>query len=176
MACNPILTYANNCNKVTVTGVSGLYLVGYSFLTHVADSLEVYASGANDMVNSIGATGSTKFAKIGILPKAVALKNPYAYDAATGIGEFTEELTLPVSNVSTDSRKLVKSLVGQPVTALIKLTSGTWLAMGLDGMLFVTAVEGAVDGSANAYTITFSGTAADFTPVVDPTIVSALIA
>lgn len=176
MACNPILTYSNNCNKVTVAGVQSLYLVGHSFLAPLSGTTEVYATGANDMVNAIGATGSTKFVKIGILPKAVAIKNPYAYDPATGIGEFTEELTLPVSNVSVDSRKLVKSLVGQPVSALIKLTSGVFLAMGLDGMLNVTAVEGAVDGSANAYTITFTGTSGDFTPIVDPTIVAGLIA
>jgi hypothetical protein len=177
MACSKaILTYTSNCDKVTVAGVQNLYLVGYSSLVPLTGSTEVYAVGANDMVNEIGATGGDKFVKIGILPKAVALKNPYAYDPATGLGEYTEELTLPVSNVSVDSRKLVKSLVGQPVSALVKLTSGVWLAMGLDGMMYVTAVEAAVDGVANAYTITFSGTSADFTPIVDPTIVTGLIA
>lgn len=174
MACNPILPYSNTCSKTTVGGVQSLYLIGHNSLTPLSGSTEVYAVGVNDMVNAIGATGSTKFAKIGILPKAVALKNPYTFDPSTGVAEITEELTLPVGNVNTDSRKLVKSLVGQPVSALIKLTTGTWLAMGLDGMLYVTAVEGAIDGAANAYTITFSGTSGDFTPIVDPTIVVGL--
>jgi hypothetical protein len=176
MACNPIITYSNNCNKVTVAGVQSLHLVSHASLAPLSGSTEVYAIGVNDMVNQIGATGSTKFVKIGILPKAVALKDSFTYDATTGVGEIMNELTLPVNNVSVESRKLVKSLVGQPVSALIKLTSGTILAMGLDGMLYVTAVEGAVDGSANGYTITFGGTAGDFTPIVDPTIVAGLIA
>ncbi len=137
MACKPILSYSDNCNKSTVAGVQSLYLVGHNFLIPLSGSTEVYAVGVNEMVNAIGLSGGTKFSKIGILPKAVALKNPYSYDPS-------------------------------------KLTTGTWLAMGLDGMLYVTAVEGAVDGAANAYTITFSGTSADFTPIVDPTIVVSL--
>ncbi|RYG01581.1 MAG: hypothetical protein EOO02_12450 [Chitinophagaceae bacterium] len=50
MACNPILTYSNNCNKVTVAGVQSLYLVGHSFLAPLSGTTEVYATGANDMV------------------------------------------------------------------------------------------------------------------------------
>lgn len=174
MACNPILTYSNNCNKVTVAGVQSLYLVGYNSLVPVSGSTEVYSVGVNDMVNSIGLSGSTKYSKIGILPKAVAITDSFTYDTATGIGEYTEGITLPVNNVSTEARKLVKSLVGQPVSALVKLVSGQVLAMGLDGLLYVTGVEGAVDGSANGYTVTFSGQSADFSPIVDPTIVAGL--
>lgn len=176
MACNPILTYSNECSKVIVAGVQSLYLVGFSSLSPLSGSTEVYAVGVNDMVNEIGATGSTKFAKIGILPKAVAITDSFTYDPATGVGEFTEGMTLPVNNVSADARKLVKSLVGQPVSALVKLTSGVVLGLGLDGLLYVTGVEGSVDGSANGYTVTFSGTAGDFSPIVDPTIIAGLVA
>ena len=172
--CNPIINYSNGCSKSVVAGVQSLYLIGHKSLAPLSGSTEVYGVGVNGMVNQIGLTGSTKFAKIGILPKAVALKNPYAFDPTTGIAEHTEELTLPVSGVGVDSRKLVKSLVGQPIVSLLKLTDGTWLSQGLDAMMYVTAIEGAVDGAANSYTITFSGTSADFTPIVDPTIVVGL--
>lgn len=177
MACNKtIATYANSCDKVTVAGVQSLYLISYGSLTPLSGTTEVYAIGVNEMVNEIGATGSTKFAKIGILPKAVALTDNHTFDPTTGIGEYTEGLVLPVNNISTEARKLVKSLVGQPVTALVKLVSGQFVSLGLDGMMYVTGVDGSVDGSTNGYTITFSGNASDFPFIVDPTIIAGLVA
>lgn len=176
MACNSILSYTPSCAKATVVGVNQLFLISYNDLKPVSGSTEVYSLGVNDMVNEIAlASGSTKFAKIGILPKAVAIKNGYAFDPTKGTAEITEELTLPVANVSNDSRKLLKSVTTQPVVAIIKFSTGVYVALGLNGLLNVTAAEANVSGSDNGYTITFSGSGDDFAPIVDPTIVSGLI-
>ncbi len=176
MACNPILTYTTACNKATVAGVSQLFLIAYNDLAPVSGSTEVYSLAVNEMVDNIGlGTGSTKFVKIGILPKAVAIKNGYTYDQSKGIADYSEELTLPVTNVSTESRKLLKTVASQPVVAIVKFVSGVYVALGLNGQMHVTAAEGAVSGTDNGYSITFTGIADDFSPIVDPTIISGLI-
>jgi hypothetical protein len=176
MACNTILSYTPSCGKSPVVGVNQLFLIAYNDLKPVSGSTEVYSLGINDMVTEISlATGSTKFAKIGILPKAVAVKNTYAFDPTKGTAEIGEELTLPVANVTNDSRKLLKSLTAQPVVAIIKFSTNVYVALGLNGMLNVTAAESNVNGTDNGFTITFSGTGDDFAPIVDPTIVPALV-
>lgn len=175
MACNPILTYSTACNKATVAGVSQLYLIGYNDLAPISGSTEVYSLAINEMVDVINLSGATKFVKVGILPKAVAIKNGYTFDQSKGIAEYSEELTLPVTNVSTESRKLMKSVASQPVVAIVKFSSGVYVALGLNGQMNVTASEGTVTGSDNGYSITFTGIADDFSPIVDPTIIAGLI-
>jgi hypothetical protein len=178
MPCQSILAYSNNCAKATVSGISQLFLISFNDLKAVTGTTDVYALATNGMVNQIALANSavTKFVKIGILPKAVAIKDSYKFDQSKGIADFSQELTLPVANVSVESRKLMQQVVTQSVVALVKLTSGTYIALGLDGMMQVTSAEGAVTGSDNGYNVTFSAISGDFAPIVDPTIVAALIA
>ncbi len=177
MACDSLITTANECGKNTKDGVkSDVYLIAFSDLKAVSGSTEVYTTGVSGLVSAIAlATGSTKFVKYGSVSKSAAIKETYTYND-NGSYDIAKELTFVLSNVgSVTGKAAAEKLVSNPVAALVKLETGTWIAFGLNGQFMAKTIEGAAGSGSNGRTITLSGSDTEFLQPVDPTIISGLI-
>lgn len=176
MACSSLITYARECGKNAKAGVnSDVYLVAFSDLITVSGS-DVYTTAtASGLVNAIGVTASHKFVKYGSVINQAAIKEDYTYND-NGSYDIVKELSFSLSNLgSTDGYSAVDSLIANPVAALVKLKSGTWVAFGLNGQFSLKTSAGTVDSGSNTRVITLSGSDETFLQAVDPTIISSII-
>ena len=180
MACKSITAYINgSCGKVQ-GGSSELYLVAYNDLTNITGTLKKYSVDlTSNMIDEFGITSPAKFVKVGVLKNTLGFTEDYASNADTNLYEINTTVNLTINNISAESRQFVQDLADAgEVVAILKLRSGRYIALGVDGYLELSAVQGA-SGVArtdlNGYTITLSGQEESFAKLVDPTIITTII-
>lgn len=174
MACDSLITTANECGKNTKSGVkSDVFLIAVSDMKAVSGSTEVYTETAG-LVSAIGlATGTTKFVKYGTVAKQAGIKETYTYND-NGSYDITVELNFSLSNVGSLTGKVaVENLISNPVAALVRLETGTWIFIN---NLLAKTIEGTVASDSNGRVITLNTSSTQFLQPVDPTIISGLIA
>ncbi|MCC8409918.1 hypothetical protein LJ707_13350 [Mucilaginibacter sp. UR6-1] len=176
--CETLLQTARDCGKNTKDGVkSDVYLIAFADLKAVSGSTEVYSTSASGLITEIALkTGSTKFVKYGTVAKQSSIKETYTYND-NGSYDIAKELTFTLSNVgSLAARQGVEKLVSNPVAALVRLETGTWVAFGLNNQFMAKTMEGTAGTGSNGRVITLAGSDTEFLQPVDPAIISALIA
>lgn len=180
MACKSITTYVNsNCGKVQ-GGASELYLIAYNDLTNIEGTLKKYSVDAtSNMIDEFGVSAPKKFVKVGTLKNTLAYTEDYAGNADTNSYEINTTVNLTIQNITAESRSFVQDLADAgEVVAVIKLRSGRYIALGADGYLELSAVQGASGvgrTDMNGYTITLAGQEESFAKLVDPTIITTII-
>jgi hypothetical protein len=174
--CSSLATLARECGKNVKTGLnSDVYLIAFDDLAQIAGSTEKYSMTAG-LVSAIGVTGSNKFVKYGSVINQNSIKEDTTQND-NGTSETVIQLTFSLSNMgSVDVRNAVGNLIGNPVAALVKMKTGTWLAFGLNGYFMAKTIAGTIDSGSNGRTITLSGSDFELSHIVDPTIVASLIA
>lgn len=176
MACSSLITYAKECGKNAKAGVnSDVYLVAYSDLVTLSGT-DVYTTAtASGLISAIGVTGSNKFVKYGSVINQAAIKEDYTYND-NGSYDIVKELSFSLSNLgSSTGFSAVDKLISNPVAALVKLKSGTWVAFGLNGQFQLKTSAGTVDSGSNTRVVTLSGSDEYFLQPVDPTIISGIL-
>lgn len=176
MACDSLITTANDCGKNTKSGLKpDVFLINFGSLKTLSGSTEVYTETAG-LVSAIGLASGATFVKYGTVAKQAAIKETYTLND-NGSFDIVKELTFTLSNVgSVTAKNAVEKLVSNPVAALVKLETGTWIAFGLNGQFMAKSIEGAAAADSNGRVVTLSGSDINFLQPVDPTIISALIA
>ncbi|TWR26900.1 hypothetical protein FPZ42_07650 [Mucilaginibacter achroorhodeus] len=145
-------------------------------MAYIAGSTEKYTS-TQGLISAIGVTASSKFVKYGTLVNQASIKEDYTYTETSGVFDIVKELTFTLTNLgSVDARAAVTNLIANPVAALVKLKTGTWIAFGLNGQFMAKTIAGTVDTASNGRVVTLSGSDTEFIQPVDPTIIASLIA
>ncbi|GGE28277.1 hypothetical protein [Sphingobacterium cellulitidis] len=179
MACKSLTKYTKNCKKVQ-GGTSELYLIAYSDLTNVEGTLKKYSvDEVSNMVDTISTSSTKKFVKVGTVNNSLAVSEDYSSNIENNSFEINSTITFNISDISAESRLFVQDLAdADEVCAIVKLRSGRYVAVGLDGYLSLSAVAGASGvnrGDFNGYSITLSGQEESFSKLVDPTIIASIV-
>lgn len=178
-ACQTLTQYSRQCGKTARAGVSSdVYLVAFDDLTKIAGSTEVFTESVGGLVTAIGvgATAVLKFQKYGTVIGQAGLTEDYTRND-NGTFDINKGLTFGLTNLGlVDSRKAVENLMGQPIVALVKLQSGAWIVLGLNGQFQLNTSAGTADTASNGRVLTLGGTDSVLIQTVDPTIVAGLLA
>ncbi len=178
MACTSLTTYARQCGKNAKAGVNpDVYLIAFDDLGKIAGSMDSFTESVTGLVDEIAlkTVAPVYFVKYGTVLNQAAIKEDYTLND-NGTYDIGKELAFSLSNLgSVESNKAVTALFGQPVAALVRLNSGTWIALGLNGQFQLKTSAGEVNGSANGRVLTLVGSDSVLIQPVDPTIIAELI-
>ncbi|WP_166334644.1 hypothetical protein [Sphingobacterium chungjuense] len=180
MACLKSITkYSKQCAKQQ-GGASELWLISYSDLKNVDGSLEKYSTDSTgNVIDEIGLATGKKYVSVGLIKNTLGITEEYASTPETNSFTITSTLNLYVSGITPDGRNFISELVeAGAVSALVKLKSGRFVALGLTGMMDVSAISGTSgvnSGDGAGYTITLTSDENHFLHLVDPTIITGLI-
>lgn len=179
MACTSIVAVPKACGSKVQGGINKLYIIGFEDLAPVAGSPtgEVYAV-TSGLVSNIGLDASKKFVEIGLLKETAGLSEKWTIDPSKGSAFSTQTATLAVSDLTSENRTFITSLMNRPVAILFKARTGKYYVAGLNGEFELSDLEGGTGtaaGDLNGYNLTFSGIASDLITQVDPTLIATLI-
>lgn len=179
-ACKTLTPLSRQCGKNSKTGVSAdVQLIAYDDLVDIAGTTEKYSESVTGLVDEIGVAvgaGAVKFVKYGTVLNQGSITENFTQND-NGSFDIVKEVVFALNDVSSiDGRRAVEDLIGLPVVALIKLHSGTWVAVGLNGQFQLKTSAGNVDSSSNSRVVTLSGSDSVLLQKVDPTIIPGLIA
>lgn len=158
---------------------SDLYLIAFDDLALIPGSTEVYTESVTGLVTAIGlktVEPIAKFVKVGTVLNQGSITENYTA-SENGTFDIVKALIFSITNLgSVDAKALVESLMGQPIGALVKLNSGNWVALGLNGQFQLQTSVGTINGTDNSRVLTLQGSDSQLVQVVDPTIITALLA
>lgn len=180
MACNSLIALPRVCADGIVGGLEKVYIVAFKDLAPISSATtEVYSATTAGTVNQISLVATKKFVEVGLLKNTSGLSEKLTKDVTKGTSFFTQSFTLLVPDLTVEAFTFIKSVVNQPVAVIYKTRTGKYFVVGLNGQFEVTTVEGGT-GTAEAdlvgHTITFEGVSLSVAPLLDSTILSALIA
>lgn len=176
MACLKSLTkYDKKCSKVK-GGASHLWLVSHSDLKNITGSLLPYeVDETGNLITEISLAASKLFVSVGTINNTLGITEEYTSTLETNSYDITTTLNLTISGISVESRTFVTNLIeAGDVAALIRLRSGRFVAIGLDGYMSVSTISGStgvLGGDLNGYTISLVSAEDTLMRLVDPVIV-----
>ena len=182
MACASLVALPRACGtQGIIAGVEKLYMLSAADLapaSGVAGS-PIYTATTAGVISDIGLVASKFFVPVGILKSTVGLNEDGQFNEQNGSAFFKQEFTLTLSDLTTENRQFVESVLTQPVAVLIKTRTEKYFVAGLNSQLQLSAVKGGT-GTAEAdligYTLTFSGLDTKLIPMVDSALVPSLLA
>lgn len=174
-ACKTLLALLRECAKNAKAGLSSdVYLIAYDDLVNVEGSTEKFTETNAGLIDEIG-VGATKFVKVGTVLNLGSLTENFTQNE-NGSYDIAKQLVFSLTNMgSLLGRAFVESLFGQPVAGLVKLATGTWVAVGLNGQFQLKTSEGTIDNASNGRVLTLGGSDSVLVQTVDPTIVAGLL-
>lgn len=178
MACSSIVALPRVCGaEGVVAGLEELYMIAHTDLATVSGTTN-HTTASNGVVNDIGLDSAKKYVQIGLLKSTAGLNEALTKNAQTGTAFLTQTFTLVLSNLSTENKQFIESVMNQPVSILIKSRTGKWFVAGLNGQFELSALEGGTgiaEGDLIGYTLTFTGLSTKMIPQVDESIITTLI-
>jgi hypothetical protein len=180
MACSSLVALARACGADGIMGgLEKLYMVAFADTVVPAGATDnnIYTLSAGGLISAIGLNTGKLFVEIGLLNSSAGLKETLTKDNTKGTAYFTQELTVVLSDLSTDNETFVTSVLRQPVVVVLKTRTGNYYAAGLNGQLELSALDGGTgtaDGDLIGYNLTFSGVSINLIPQVDSTIITTL--
>jgi len=181
MACSSLVALARACGADGIMGgLEKLYMVAYAdtAVPSGATDNKIYTLSAGGLVSAIGLATDKLFVEIGLLKSTAGLKETLTKDTTKGTAFFTQELTVVLSDLSTDNETFVSSVLNQPVVVVLKTRTNKYYAAGLNGQMELSALDGGTgtaEGDLMGYNLTFSGISTILIPQVDSTIITDLI-
>ncbi|WP_313511640.1 hypothetical protein [Sphingobacterium sp.] len=174
MACESLLAYVGKCGDSILAGTKNTYMIAYNDLDKIAGSTSVYTLSAG-IVSAITLDTGKKFVKVRFTPKTEST-NETITRAENGVVTGNGTFSASILGFTKEGATFVKSLMGQEVVILQELASGDFVASGLDGGYYMTEAVGQSTATESGYNVTFGGAIYGFSPTVDKTLVSSLIA
>lgn len=181
MSCTSLTALPRACGaKGIEAGLDKLYMVSYEDLAPATGAThgEVYVTATNGMVSAIGLDSGKKFVAIGLLKDTSDVSLKLTKDVTKGISYFTNTLKFVLSELTTENKTFVESVMNQPVAILFRSRTGKYYFAGGNGRFELTAGEGGIgmkSDDLNGITLTFEGADSTMVSLVDDSIVSGLI-
>ena len=175
MSCNSISAISRLCGSGIVPGSEKLWMIAHKDLSLV-NSLDVYTVGtSSNLVTAIGATGATQYVEIGFLRDSAGFDAEGTVDPTRGVAFSTNTLSFKLGDLTVDNQLFLQNAMTQPVSALVKLRTGKYYVLGLNGqfqMSAFTVTSGRAPADEVSYTITFNEVDGIVPRQVDPTIIA----
>ena len=179
MACNSITAISKVCGVSLIPGSEKLWMIAHKDLAVISgtDVYTVGATGSNTWVTAIGATDS--YVEIGYLRDTASFTGEGTIDPARGVAFSTNTLTFKLGDLSLENQKFLETVLTQPVSAILKLRTGKYYVLGLNGLFQLSAftvASGAGPADEVSYTLTFNEIDGIVPRQVNPAIIAGLIA
>ncbi len=177
MACSSVVGITRLCGTSLVPGSEKLWLVAHKDLYAVSGTDVYISSTASNLVTSIGVTSSASYVEIGYLRDSAGFDSEGTVDPTKGVAFSTNTLVFKLGDVSVENKVFLDSIMTQPVSAILKLRSGKYFALGLGGLFQLTAFQatsGKSSGDEVSYTLTFNEIDSSTPRQVDPTLISSI--
>ncbi len=181
MACPSLQALPRACGtEGVVAGVEKVFMITFNDLAVPTGSTvdEVYTTSTNGMVDAIGLVATKKYVGIDLLKSTSGLDEALTKDTKTGTSYMTQTFKLVLSDLTSDNKTFIESVLNQPVSVLLKTKTGKYFVAGLNGQMELSALEGGTgtaEGDLIGYNLTFTGISTKMITQVDPTIVADLI-
>ena len=179
MACPSLVALARDCQGAQIGGAETIYAISFKDLVPVSSATtEVYSASSNNIVISVGTSGSTKFVKIAVAKNTAGFTESLKKDLTTGTNYIEQKVTIDVQGLSTENRNFVESVRYQPIALLVKTRTKKWFLIGADGELELSALEAGIGVKADdgqGYKMTFDGVSANLALPVDSTIIASIV-
>ena len=179
MACSSLIQLARVCGaEGVVAGTEKLYMVAYNDLVPNSVTQLTYSAATNGVINDIFLASGKTFVEVGLLKETVGVTETLTKSPQNGVAFWTQTLPIVLSDLTTENRLWIESVLNQPVAFLLKTKTNKWLVGGLNGQLELSAAEGGTGVASDSligYTITFTGVSTKSLPQVNSTIIADLI-
>lgn len=181
MACNSISAISRVCGTSLIPGSEKLWMIAHKDLNVVSgtDTYTVGATGSNTWITQIGLDAGKTFVEIGYLRDTASFTGEGTIDPARGVAFSTNTLTFKLGDVSLENQTFLETVLTQPVAAILKLRTGKYYALGLNGLFQLSAfsvVSGAGAADEVSYTLTFNEIDGIVPRQVNPAIISTIVA
>lgn len=176
MACNSIIAINRVCGTSLIPGSEKLWMISHKDLYAISgdDVYTVGATGSNTWVTNIGVTASKDFVNIGYLRDTASFTGEGTVDPARGVAFSTNTLTFKLGDLSLDNQTFLETVLTQPVAAILKLRTGKYYVLGLNGLFQLSAfsvVSGAAAADEVSYTLTFNEIDSIIPRQIDPALI-----
>ncbi|RZK22472.1 MAG: hypothetical protein EOO43_09555 [Flavobacterium sp.] len=159
-------------------GITRLYAIAYGDLQNITGTDEPYAYSTNGLVNNINVQTGKNFVEVGVLKNTSGLVTDTTIDRLTMTGSVKNTFTLVIPGMNQTNSKWIESLFNQPLVFIMKIPSGKYFVVGLNGDLMVDSSTGGTGITGNEMqgnTVTLSSTESRLTPQVDDSIIADLL-
>ena len=180
MACKSIVALIKACGSVAkMAGLEKVWMISYNDVPYISGT-DVYTLSASGIVNALGVTSSSavKFVEIGINRGGAGLDEKMSKNIQLGNSFFTQTFKLTLTDLTTENRQFVESVLNQPVIVLVKSRTKNYFIAGLSGMLELAELDGGTGTKEDdliGYNLTFNGLESMLVPLVDPTLIPDII-
>jgi len=176
MACESIIALAKNCaSEGKIAGIQLLYIIRYQDLVETNGSTYTLSTGG--LISDINIATAKQFVPVGLLKNTAVLNETLNKNLQTGTSYMTQTFTLVLSDLTTENKTFIESVMNQEVAIVIRTKTGKYYAAGLNGQMELSALEGGT-GTAEAdligHTLTFTGTDTKLIQQVDSTLISTI--
>ncbi|WP_322518635.1 hypothetical protein U0033_26610 [Chitinophaga sancti] len=177
MACESIIALAKSCGENKISGVQNLYIIRYADLVETNGS--TYTVSTAGLISDINIVTAKQFVPVGLLKNTAVLNETLNKNLQTGTSYMTQTFTLVLSDLTTENKTFIESVMNQEVAIVIRTKTGKYYAAGLNGQMELSALEGGT-GTAEAdligHTLTFTGTDTKLIQQVDSSLISTITA
>lgn len=179
MACNSIIAINRVCGTSLIPGSEKLWMIAHKDLYAISgdDVYQVSATGSNTWVTSIGVTASKSYVNVGYLRDTASFTGEGTIDPARGVAFSTNTLTFKLGDLSLENQSFLETVLTQPVSAILKLRTGKYYVLGLNGLFQLSAfsvVTGAGPADEVSYTLTFNEIDGIVPRQVNPALISSI--
>jgi hypothetical protein len=179
MACSSITAVSRLCGTNITPGSERLWMVAFKDFYRISGN-NVYTVGtSSNLVTAVGLTGSIKYQEIGFLRDSAGFDSTGTLDPTKGVAFSTNTLTLKLGDLSVTNQLFLETIMAQPVSAILKLRTGNYYVLGLNGQLQMNgfqATSGKSSGDEVSYTLTFNEIDSTVPRGIDPTYISSITA
>jgi len=180
MACNSISAISKVCGVSLIPGSEKLWMIAHQDLAVLSgtDTFTVGATAGGTVITGIGLSASKKFVDIGYLRDSASFTAEGTLSPQTGVAFSTNTLTFKLGDLSPENQAFLETVLTQPVAAILKLRTGRYYALGLEGQFQMTAftvASGAGPADETSYTLTFNEISGIVPRIVEESVVLASI-
>lgn len=182
MACTSIANLALTCErKGVIAGVSKVYGLSFKdvYDNPVFNDGLVYTMSPGGYVDGIYMVDGKVFREIGALRNTISVEEILTKTPEIGGGFITQTLRLSISGMSAETTTWLNNIIQQYVIIIIETRTGYFFALGLNGYLELTGLQGGTgttEGDLIGYNLTFTATSLVSILPVDPTLIPIITA
>ncbi|WPQ65511.1 hypothetical protein SIO70_11695 [Chitinophaga sancti] len=175
MACESIIALAKSCGENKIAGIQSLYIIRYADLVETNGSTYTLSTGG--LISDINIVTAKQFVPVGLLKNTAVLSETLNKNLQTGTSYMTQTFTLVLSDLTTENKTFIESVMNQEVAIVIRTKTGKYYAAGLNGQMELSTLEtssGTNDADLIGSTLTFTGTDTKLIQQVDSTLISTI--
>lgn len=178
MACASIVKLPNACGgDFLMAGSETLYMVAYKDTIPAGTASTDRYVATNGIITAIGLTAGVKYVEIGTAKNTAGFTEELTKND-NGTGFITQTVSATILDITPANITFVESVANQPVSVIIKLNTGKFVALGLNGKLELSALSGGggvASGDTIGYALTFTGIDKSLVKLVNDSYVNSII-